>query len=99
MTTLSGKQKNYLRGIAHNLNVIVTIGGKGLTDAVMNEVNLALDQHELVKIKLPGNSKQEKVALIDTIASKSNSEPVQLIGRVGVIYRPSNTPKITVPSI
>ena len=50
--TLTGKQKNYLRGVAHNLNPIVTIGGKGLTDAVMNEVELALEQHELVKVKI-----------------------------------------------
>lgn len=97
--TLTGKQKNYLRGIAHNKNPIVTIGGKGLTDAVMNEIELALDQHELVKIKLPSNSKAEKVSLLAKITGKSDSEPVQLIGRVGVIYRAGDEPKITLPSI
>lgn len=97
--TLTGKQKNYLRGVAHSLNPIVTIGGKGLTDAVMNEVELALNQHELVKIKLPSNSKAEKVALLAQITGQSESEPVQLIGRVGVIYRPNKEPKITLPSV
>ena len=97
--TLTGKQKNYLRGIAHTMNPIVTIGGKGLTEAVMNEVELALNHHELVKIKLPSNSKSEKVALLAQITSQSNSEPVQLIGRVGVIYRAGDEPKITLPSI
>ena len=97
--TLTGKQKNYLRGIAHNLNPVVMIGGKGLTDAVMNEIELALDQHELIKIKLPSNEKAEKVALLAKITSASNSEPVQLIGRVGVIYRANPEPKISVPSI
>ena len=97
--TLTGKQKNYLRGIAHNLNPVVMIGGKGLTDAVMNEVELALDQHELIKIKLPSNEKSEKVALLAQITSKSSSEPVQLIGRIGVVYRASEKGKITVPSI
>ena len=97
--TLTGKQKNYLRGIAHTMNPIVTIGGKGLTEAVMNEVELALNHHELVKIKLPSNSKSEKVALLAQITSQSNSEPVQLIGRVGVIYRTGDEPKITLPSI
>ncbi len=95
--TLTGKQKNYLRGIAHNLNPIVTIGGKGLTDAVMNEVELALNQHELVKIKLPSNSKAEKVALLAQITGHSNSEPVQIIGRVGVVYRANDEPKIILP--
>jgi len=97
--TLTGKQKNYLRGIAHAMNPVVMIGGKGLTNAVMNEIELALDQHELIKIKLPSNSKPEKVALLAQITSKSNSQPVQLIGRVGVIYRASDEAKITLPSI
>ena len=97
--TLTGKQKNYLRGIAHNLNPVVMIGGKGLTDAVMNEIELALDQHELIKIKLQSNEKSEKVAIVAQITSATNSEPVQLIGRVGVIYRPSEDAKITIPSI
>lgn len=96
--TLTGKQKNYLRGIAHNLNPVVMIGGKGLTDAVMNEIELALDQHELIKIKLPSNEKSEKVAIVAQITSATNSEPVQLIGRVGVIYRTSEAAKITIPS-
>jgi len=97
--TLTGKQKNYLRGIAHNLNPVVMIGGKGLTDAVMNEIELALDQHELIKIKLPSNEKAEKVALLARITGQSASEPVQLIGRVGVVFRARKEPKITLPSI
>ncbi len=88
-----------MRGVAHNLNPIVTIGGKGLTDAVMNEVELALEQHELVKVKMPSNGKAEKVALIAQITGQSNSEPVQIIGRVGVIYRANKEPKIVLPSI
>jgi RNA-binding protein len=97
--TLTGKQKNYLRGIAHNLNPVVMIGGKGLSDSVMNAIELALDQHELIKIKLPGNQKAEKVALLAHITSRSNSQPVQLIGRVGVIYRASDKARITIPNI
>ncbi len=97
--TLTGKQKNYLRGIAHDKNPIVTIGGKGLTEAVMNEIELALDQHELVKVKLPSNSKPEKVSLLAQITAQSNSHTVQLIGRVGVIFRQNQEPKITLPSI
>lgn len=97
--TLTGKQKNYLRGIAHSMNPVVMIGGKGLTDAVMNEIDLTLNQHELIKIKLPSNSKPEKVALLAQITSQSASEPVQLIGRVGVVYRAGDEPKIMLPSI
>ena len=97
--TLTGKQKNYLRGIAHGKNPIVSIGNKGLTDAVLNELEGALNQHELVKIKLPGGDKAEKTALLDEISQKSNSEPVQLIGNVAVVYRASEEAKISLPSI
>ena len=97
--TLTGKQKNYLRGIAHNLNPVVAIGAKGLTDAVMLEIEAALSHHELIKVKLPSNSKTEKVALLATITGQVAAQPVQMIGRVGVIYRPSDEPKIMLPSI
>ncbi len=97
--TLTGKQKNYLRGIAHQLNPVVMIGAKGLTETVMSEIELALEKHELIKIKLPSNEKAEKVALLAKITGKSESEPVQLIGRVGVIYRAADEPKIMLPSI
>ena len=62
--TLTGKQKNYLRGVAHSLNPVVMIGGKGLTESVMKEIELALEHHELIKVKLPGNSKAEKVSIL-----------------------------------
>jgi len=97
--TLTGKQKNYLRGIAHTKNPIVAIGNKGLSDAVLKELELALEQHELVKIKLPGGSKAEKTALLKEICERSNSESVQLIGNVCVVYRVSEDPKISLPSI
>lgn len=97
--TLTGKQKNYLRGVAHDLNPVVMIGSKGLTDAVLSEIELALEQHELIKIKLPSNEKAEKVALLAQITARSASEPVQLIGRIGVVYRPASEPKLTLPSI
>ena len=96
---LTGKQKNYLRGIAHSRNPVVTVGGKGLTEAVMAEVELALEQHELIKIKLPGGSKAEKNELMMQIADQSSSAPVQLIGRIAVIYRAAEEAKLALPSI
>ena len=95
--TLSGKQKNYLRGLAHSKHPIVSIGGKGLTDAVLKELDLALQQHELVKIKLAGEGKAERTELMARITSLSGSEYVQLIGGIGVVYRAGEEPKITLP--
>lgn len=95
---LIGKQKNYLRGLAHNINPIITIGANGLSVAVLTELEAALEYHELLKIKLPADDKAAKASLMATICTKTNSEPVQLIGRVGVIYRPSEKQKIIIPS-
>ena len=96
--TLSGKQKNYLRGIAHSKKPVVSIGNKGLTDAVMTEIELALDLHELIKIKIPSGSKAEKNALIQQIADAANCQPVQLIGNVGVVYRGGEDANIILPA-
>lgn len=96
--TLNGKQKNYLRGIAHSKKPVVSIGNKGLTAAVMAEVELALNSHELIKIKIPGASKADKNTLVQNIADASDSQLVQLIGNVGVVYRASEEAKIILPN-
>ena len=94
---LTGKQKNYLRGLAHNINPIITIGANGLSEAVLNELESALEYHELLKIKLPADDKAAKACLKANICTETNSEPIQLIGRVGVVYRQSSKQKIIVP--
>ena len=94
---LTGKQKNYLRGLAHNINPIITIGANGLSEAVLNELESALEYHELLKIKLPADDKAAKACLMANICTETNSEPIQLIGRVGVVYRQSSKQKIIVP--
>lgn len=98
LMSLTGKQKNYLRGLAHSINPIITIGNNGLTDAVFKELEIALAHHELLKIKLPAGEKSERTSLVATICAKTNSTPVQMIGRIGVIYRESEEQKITIPN-
>lgn len=95
--SLTGKQKKYLRGLAHHKPVIVTIGSGGLSDAVLNEIISSLASHELLKIKLPGAKASEKKQLLLDVCEKSQSAFVQLIGRVGVIYKPGEPPKIELP--
>ena len=52
---MNSKQISYLRGLAHNLNPVVMISNKGLSEAVLKEINLNLDAHELIKIKVAGD--------------------------------------------
>ena len=95
--SLTGKQKKYLRGLAHHKPIVVTIGNAGLSDAVVNELIASLESHELLKLKLPGAKASEKKQLLEDICEKTQSNFVQLIGRVGVIYKPGEKPKIELP--
>ena len=94
---LSGKQKKFLRGLAHHRPVAVTIGNAGLTDSVLNEIVSSQLAHELLKIKLPSASSEQKKQLLHDICEKSQANFVQLIGRVGIIYKPADPPKIELP--
>ena len=95
--SLTGRQKKYLRGLAHHKPIIVSIGNAGLSDAVVNEIIASLESHELLKLKLPGAKTSEKKQLLEEICEKTQSSFVQLIGRVGVIYKPGEKPKIELP--
>ena len=94
---LNTKQRKFLRARAHPLNVVVTIGAKGLTDPVKEEVELALSVHELIKLKLPADDKAVKQSALDTLCDELKAMQVQLIGRVGILYRPAKTPIIVLP--
>jgi RNA-binding protein len=94
---LNTKQRKYLRARAHPLNVVVTVGAKGLTEPVKEEVELALSSHELIKLKLPADDKAVKQATLDTLCDELKAMQVQLIGRVGILYRPADKPLIILP--
>jgi RNA-binding protein len=94
---LNTKQRKFLRARAHPLNVVVTIGAKGLTEPVKEEVELALSVHELIKLKLPADDKAVKQSMLNTLCDELKAMQVQLIGRVGILYRPAKTPTIVLP--
>jgi RNA-binding protein len=94
---LTGSQKHYLRGLAHHRKPVVTIGANGLTEAVLSEIDEALAHHELIKVKLPAAGSDRKRAILDEICRATRAMPVQAIGRVGVLYRPSDEPVIKLP--
>ncbi len=94
---LSNKQIKFLKAKAHHKKVVVTIGAKGFTKTVKEELDLALSKHELIKIKLPADDKPAKQALLATISKPLKAANIALIGRVGILYRPANNPIITLP--
>ena len=94
---LSTKQKQYLKGLAHNLKPVVLMGANGLTEAVLAEIELALDHHELIKVKIAAEERETKVLIVDAIVRETKAEKVQVIGKTLVLYRPSEERKIELP--
>ena len=75
-----------LRAIGHQLNPVVTISGNGLTEGVLNELERALNDHELIKIKLVADREDRKV-LTQEVLNATGAELVQAIGGVALLLR------------
>ncbi len=85
--TLPTKYKQQLKAQAHKLKPIVLIGNNGLTEAVQNEIEHALNDHELIKIKVAAKDRESKREIIHNVCQERRAELVQIIGNIGVIYR------------
>lgn len=94
---LTNKQKQYLKGLAHSLKPVVQLGGNGLTEGVMVEIDNALSHHELIKVKVPSDDREEKSLIMDAIVRESQGIKLQVIGHVLVLYRQSDEQKISIP--
>ncbi len=81
------KDKQALRAIAHGLKPVVLLGAKGLTPAVVQEIDIALTAHELIKIKLTGVEREEKGALLEGLCLELKATLIQHIGHIAVLYR------------
>ncbi|TVS12534.1 MAG: YhbY family RNA-binding protein [Wenzhouxiangella sp.] len=95
---LTNAQRKYLRGLSHDLDPVVMIADKGLSETVLAEIEQALDHHELIKIKLRAE-REQRGAWVDRIARQFRAELVHQIGQVACYYRrhPKH-PKIALPS-
>ena len=95
---LTERQKKHLRRLGHALHPIVLIGQKGLTAGVTEEFRLALDHHELVKLRARMGDRAERDAVLAELARTTGSEFVHRIGNVGLFYKKNSTlPKILLP--
>ena len=86
---LTSAQTRFLRGQAHDLNAMLQVGGKGITDSLVTEVVNALEQHELIKVKVAAGDREARDAMIAELAQRAGAALVQRIGHTAVLYRPS----------
>ncbi len=86
---LTNAQARFLRGQAHELKAMLQVGGKGITDALVAEVELALEHHELIKVKVGADDREGRDHMIVELAQRADAALVQRIGHIAVLYRPS----------
>ena len=89
---LTPKQRSFLRGKAHHLNPVVMLGKEGVSDAVIKATDKALEDHELIKVKIPSGDQDEFHSTVDELMAQTKAEVVQKIGHLLVIYRKAKEP-------
>ena len=87
MTISSGKRRRALRALAHPLKPAVQIGQRGITAGILGQIDTALTDHELIKVKLSADCPVEKDEAGEKLVSKLGCELAGIVGRVLVLYR------------
>jgi len=84
---LTEKMKRELRGRGHTLKPVVSMGNAGLSKAVLREIELSLEHHELMKIRIGAADREQRKTIITEICTTCGAELVQAIGHIALIYR------------
>jgi RNA-binding protein len=95
--TLSNKQKQHLKGLAHSLKPVVQLGNNGLTEGVLAEIDNAINFHELIKVKIPTEDREEKTLIMDAIVRETGAIKLQSIGHTLELFKQSDEKKIDLP--
>lgn len=95
---LSRPQIKHLVSLAHSLKPVIMIGQHGITENILKELDIALNHHELVKIKIAGEDRDSKNAIVEKLCKSSAADKVQAIGKTLTLYRRNKEkPKIELP--
>ncbi len=95
---MTSKQRAYLRGLANELHPIIQVGKESVTPEGVAAVEEAFNTHELIKLAVLKNCDDDPNEIADTIAARTHSEVVQVIGKKIVLYKMDReNPKIELP--
>lgn len=89
---LSNQEKKRYRAIGHKLKPVILLGNKGLTESLLAELDRALEDHELIKIKVAVVDREQRQEIIDEISQQTGAEAVQSIGKTVLLYRAAKKP-------
>jgi len=90
--SFSPEQRREYRAIAHHLKPVIIVGDKGLTENLQEELERALNDHELIKIKVASQDREARQEAILALCESSGAEVVQTIGKIAVIMRRAKKP-------
>jgi RNA-binding protein len=86
MSGLSPAERQKLKGLAHKLEPVVTVGAHGLSSAVIAEIDRSLKSHEIIKVRVNAD-RDERESMLEEICAKTGAQPVQHIGKILVLFR------------
>jgi RNA-binding protein len=98
--TLTGKQRRHLRALGHHLDPVVHVGKVGLSEGLLSALDVALEQHELIKVRLGESAGDDRDAISQALAEGAHAQLAGVLGRTALLYRRHPTePKIHLPGV
>jgi len=87
-TQLTPTERKVHRALAHHLDPVVMIGNDGLTPSVLKEIDLALNSHGLIKVRVLGDDRNQRESMFHELADQLGASPIQHIGKLLIFWRP-----------
>ena len=87
MAVLTGKQKQFLKGLAHALSPIVRVGRSRVSDAVIEETKKSLHAHELIKVRIDADDSAIRKELAAKLAEATDAQIAGMVGKTLILYR------------
>ena len=97
MKSLSSAERRLLKARAHALRPVVTVGNQRLSASLLKEIETSLRAHDLIKIRVTGDDRDLRQALLGEICNRTGASPVQHIGKILVVYRENTEPPAPAP--
>jgi RNA-binding protein len=87
VTTLTGKQRRHLRALGQPLTATLHVGHEGVSDAVVQQADVQLEAHELIKVRVGDSAPEDRHATAEALARRTGAHVAQVIGRTALLYR------------
>lgn len=97
--SLSGGQRRWLRSQGHHLDPVVQVGSQGIHEGVLRQIDRALLDHELIKVKINGGTSEARAEAAQAVLAEVGGQTVQILGNILLVYRAHpEEPKLKLPA-